>query len=247
MDAQISSSQAGALLLDREGQFDAIERLLVDLGAGRGGAVAFHAPAGLGKTGLLDAAARRARARGMVVVAGRGSRVRRDDAWGLAGRLPAPSGPLASRLTPAVAEVIGLGTADAPPAGAAPSVTGSHTPPPSVLRVAEGLCRLVLESADGQPLLVCVDDAHWADPETLRFLDLFVEQVEGAPLALLLAARPDAEDDARALLGPTSTPTARATPATTTSTATAWPTASTTPRGRRTPTSRTSTTTGSGT
>ena len=39
-------------------------------------------------------------------------------------------------------------------------------------------------------MLVLVDDCHWADPESLRFLHYLAQRLEGLPVAMLLAGRP---------------------------------------------------------
>lgn len=39
-------------------------------------------------------------------------------------------------------------------------------------------------------MLVSVDDAHWADEESLRFLDYLAHRVDGLPVAMLVAGRP---------------------------------------------------------
>ena len=53
-----------------------------------------------------------------------------------------------------------------------------------------GLYWLCANLAAEQPLLVVVDDAHWADAPSLRFLDALARRVEDLPVLLALAARP---------------------------------------------------------
>jgi len=48
----------------------------------------------------------------------------------------------------------------------------------------------VAELAASVPHLVVVDDAHWADPASLRFLAYLGARLEGAPIALVIGARP---------------------------------------------------------
>jgi class 3 adenylate cyclase/tetratricopeptide (TPR) repeat protein len=45
--------------------------------------------------------------------------------------------------------------------------------------------------AKAQPLVMATEDLHWADPSTLEFIQLAVEQGATAPLMLLHTARPD--------------------------------------------------------
>ena len=65
-----------------------------------------------------------------------------------------------------------------PEAGAEPSLSALH-----------GLYWLVVNLADAQPLLVAVDDAHWADVASLRWLIYLARRLAGVPLALVFATR----------------------------------------------------------
>ncbi len=53
-----------------------------------------------------------------------------------------------------------------------------------------GLYWLTINLADSQPVLVTVDDAHWADVASLRWLIYLARRLAGVPLALVLATRP---------------------------------------------------------
>ena len=52
-----------------------------------------------------------------------------------------------------------------------------------------GLYWLVANLAARQPLVLAVDDAHWADAPSLRWLAHLAARVEHLPVALLLAVR----------------------------------------------------------
>ena len=54
----------------------------------------------------------------------------------------------------------------------------------------EILSSLLLARAQRQPLILVVEDLHWADPSTLELLGMLVDQSSDAPLLLLLTARP---------------------------------------------------------
>src|SRR5690349_24900656 len=47
-----------------------------------------------------------------------------------------------------------------------------------------------MNMAAGQPVLIAVDDAHWADPASLRWLAYLVSRVEGPGVAVVVALRP---------------------------------------------------------
>ena len=53
-----------------------------------------------------------------------------------------------------------------------------------------GLYWLTANLAAEQPLLILVDDAHWADPPSLRWLAYLAQRLDGLPAALIVAARP---------------------------------------------------------
>src|SRR5262249_17492917 len=48
-----------------------------------------------------------------------------------------------------------------------------------------------LGTARIQPLLIVVEDLHWADPSTLETIQLLAEQGSAAPLLLICTARPE--------------------------------------------------------
>jgi DNA-binding CsgD family transcriptional regulator len=56
--------------------------------------------------------------------------------------------------------------------------------------VLHGLFWLVSNLAERDPLMLVVDDAHWADPPSLRFLAYLARRLSGLALLLLVAVRP---------------------------------------------------------
>ena len=54
----------------------------------------------------------------------------------------------------------------------------------------EAVAALTLEMAERQPLVWVLEDLHWLDPTTMRWLDLLIEQASGVPLFLVLTVRP---------------------------------------------------------
>jgi AAA ATPase domain/Adenylate and Guanylate cyclase catalytic domain len=52
------------------------------------------------------------------------------------------------------------------------------------------LVEWILGTARARPLIIAIEDLHWADPSTLDLLQLLVEQGNTAPLFLLFTARP---------------------------------------------------------
>ena len=57
----------------------------------------------------------------------------------------------------------------------------------------EALLAWVLALGEKQPVVLLVEDLHWADPSTLEWLGLLIEQCATAGVLLLLTFRPDFE------------------------------------------------------
>jgi TOMM system kinase/cyclase fusion protein len=70
-----------------------------------------------------------------------------------------------------------------PPLGIAPQLAKEQT--------LEALLSLFFELAARQPLLLLVEDLHWADPTTLELLAPLVKDVSSARICLVLTARPE--------------------------------------------------------
>ena len=67
------------------------------------------------------------------------------------------------------------------------------TPAARVARVASAIERLWAGLAARGPLVVAIDDAHWADPYSLAVLERLMTLVERVPLGLLFTLRPDVD------------------------------------------------------
>jgi class 3 adenylate cyclase/tetratricopeptide (TPR) repeat protein len=84
---------------------------------------------------------------------------------------------------PLLASLLGLPL----PEGYAPA---SGTPEAQRRRTLELLLAWILDLGREQPLVLLVEDLHWADPSSLELLTLLVEQVPTGRLLLLLTHRP---------------------------------------------------------
>lgn len=64
---------------------------------------------------------------------------------------------------------------------------------PEILRykTLDAIIAVLLSFAAEQPLVLVVEDLHWADPSTVELLGLLSEQVEDHPLLLLATTRPE--------------------------------------------------------
>ncbi|MCW2953993.1 MAG: hypothetical protein JWQ48_3163, partial [Conexibacter sp.] len=174
-------------LLERAGQLAAIDALLAGTAAGRGGALLVEAGAGLGKTRLLRAAEARGGQVGMTVLTAVGGRFEQERPWGAAQAL----------LLPALGV---LTLADRRRLGAEWTATGAARSDADLVRVADAFFRAVQALAQRGPLLLCLDDGHWIDPASLRFVLYLLQRIDEVPIALVLAARPGEGTPAQPLL-----------------------------------------------
>ena len=169
-------------LLERERELAAIEALLGQKGA----ALIVEGGVGVGKTSLLETACRRAAGLGYEVVRARGSELEVGFAFGVVRQL------FERRL--ASANPSERNALLAGPAGAVRSLLLGE-PVEAVafdtsFAVLHGLYWLTANLADRRPLLIALDDAHWADESSLRWLAHLASRIEGLALALLVALRP---------------------------------------------------------
>src|SRR5215472_16537799 len=132
-------------MYEREAVVEALRRLLDGAFAGRGGTVFVVAPAGLGKTSVLRAAAAEAAGR-IDVRLGGGDAVEAALPYGLIGQVLGGEDELA---------VPDKEQADVPAA----------------TRFYAAMRRIRRAAAD-RPLLLALDDVHWSDPDSLTFLYL---------------------------------------------------------------------------
>jgi ATP/maltotriose-dependent transcriptional regulator MalT len=179
-------------LLERSEELARIESALADARTGRGRFVVVEGPAGIGKTALLAAARTAAAEDGMRVLRSRATEMETNFAFGVVRQLFERPLVEASDLERAdllqgaagvAAGMIGLPgahAADAPPtAGIDPSFAILH-----------GLYWLCANLAGAGPLCLVVDDAHWADAASLRYLAFLLTRLEELDLALVVATRP---------------------------------------------------------
>jgi tetratricopeptide (TPR) repeat protein len=166
-------------LRERERELAAVEVLLERCC----GVLVVEGRAGIGKTSLVEMACSRAEERGCEVVRARGSELETGFAFGVVR-------PLFERRI-ATAEA---GEREALLAGSATAVrlllSGERAAEPSAdssYAVLHGLYWLVANLAASRPLLIAVDDAHWADEPSLRWLAYLAARLEGLAAGMLMA------------------------------------------------------------
>jgi class 3 adenylate cyclase/tetratricopeptide (TPR) repeat protein len=184
-------------LLEREAEVSAIEAVVETAAAGAGRMIAVEGRPGAGKTRLVSEARRLASAGGFEVLAARSADLEQEFAYGVVRQLFEPY--LAS-LEAAKREEFLSGTAAlAQRLFDDEELTGA-TPADVPFAVLNGLYRLATNIAERRPLALVVDDLHWADAPTLRWLSFLARRLEGVPLLVVVSLRPPEQSVERELL-----------------------------------------------
>ncbi len=180
-------------VLERDAELGHIQAALSRARTGHGTLLVLEGAAGIGKSSLIGAAAGRARAAGVRVLRARGGELERDFAFGVARQLlePALAATPASRRADLFQGPAGVAARMLGLPGAEPDADGDC--PDASFAVLHGLYWLCANLAGPAPLMITVDDAHWADPASLRFLAFLLPRLEELSLAIVVAARPAPE------------------------------------------------------
>jgi class 3 adenylate cyclase/DNA-binding CsgD family transcriptional regulator len=187
--AKRGEEQADEPLLERDAELTLL-RAICEAGAGGAGrVVVVEGPPGIGKTSLVAAARELAEAAGMTALAARAGEFERDFAYGVLRQLFEPALATASReeraelLSGAAALAASLFDLSEPE-----PVGGDTQEVPFAML--HGLFWLASNLAGQHPLALVIDDLHWADPASLRFLAYLVHRMEGLPVVLIAGLRP---------------------------------------------------------
>ncbi|MGW2516824.1 ATP-binding protein [Streptomyces sp. NPDC001617] len=187
------------ILFERESELAAIDEALATLTGlrmsgseapdrPRGALLAFAGRAGIGKTTLLAEVRRRADARGCTVLSARGGDQEQRVAFHVARQLLQPqfAGAAETDLRASLGswyDIVGPALGLCAPTAAAP---------PDQQGLRDGLDWVLTHlAALRAPVVLVLDDAHWADPESLRWLAAFAPRAEQLPLLVVVAYRPD--------------------------------------------------------
>jgi len=182
------------LLVERDSEMSVLEQRLRDARGGAGSVVFVDAPAGNGKSRLLTIAGDLARETGMQVLGAQGTELERDFPFGVAIQLFEPrfvsaDGSDQEHLLEGPARWAGeLLTGSSPAPGRFPGDRG-YAVIHGLFWIARNMANPSSAGADQQPLVMLVDDAHWADPPSLRFLAYLAERLAELPIVLVVAAR----------------------------------------------------------
>ncbi|MFJ4482516.1 AAA family ATPase [Streptomyces longwoodensis] len=172
--------------VDRDGELALLSAAVRDAAAGRPGLVVLDAPDGMGRTTLMNGLVFEAHAAGLRVLR----------AEGAAAGHTAPLSTVRALLEP-----LSDGATRRPSARHPTARPGEEPPRHDVLPrsdvrggdvphgVLDALHQVVRRAARERPLLIAVDDAHAAEPASLRFLAHVARRPGGLPVVLCVARR----------------------------------------------------------
>jgi predicted ATPase len=170
-------------LHEREQQLEVILDALGRVADGRGGGIVLEGPAGIGKTSVLERVREAARERSFAVAVARGSELEATYAWGVVRQL------FEARLRGMSADARGRTLAGAAALAAPVVLPGASADPEVSYGVLHGLYWLVAALAEQRPQLLIVDDLHWSDGASARFLEFLARRLDTLPVLLLAAER----------------------------------------------------------
>ena len=166
-------------LLDRALEVSTIRSALESACLGSGSALLVAGAAGIGKSRLLAHARGQASRAGMTVLSARSAEFESGYAWGVV-----------RQLFETETRADGIELAGDAATLASPALTpGEHKVEEDSFAVLHGLYWLAVSIAQRTPVLLTVDDLHWADQPSLRFIGHLVRRLEGIPVALVLTVR----------------------------------------------------------
>ncbi len=183
------TAAASASLWERDEEVAAVARAVDNLCADRsssGGLLVFRGEAGLGKTTLLAETRRIAEARGCTVWSARGGETLRSVPFNVVRQLLQPA--LVSMLPEEAREYLGDWYDIAGPALGIAEPGDRQADPQGVC---DGLVAAVRRLARRDwPLVLLIDDAHWADQETLHWLAGLAERLDEMSVLVVVTRRP---------------------------------------------------------
>src|SRR4051812_28629982 len=175
-------------LLERQAELDLVDRLLADAPTGRGGLLLLEGPAGIGKSRVLGAARERAREQGLRVLSARGGELERSFSHGVVRQLFEPALAACDDVERAVL-LSGAASLAAPLLQYADPEQAFGADGDASFPVLHGLYWLTANLSESSPVLIVVDDLHWCDAPSLRFLAYLARRLEGLPVVLAAAVR----------------------------------------------------------
>ena len=156
-----------------------------------GRTVCIEAAAGLGKTRLLRRLRERGGRVGMLVASARGTELEREFPYGVVRQLFEPVlGALGQSERAALFEGAAAGAHPVLDPEPGRGFVGPGAAEDLSFSTLYGLYWLTANLSQAGPLLLAVDDAHWADSPSAQFLRFLSTRLDGLPILLAIGARP---------------------------------------------------------
>ena len=196
--SQPETTSDSAPLIERAVELGVLAGAVRQLAEGDGGVVVLDAPAGLGKTALLERAALFAADRGCLVRRAAPGPLERHFPFGVVRALL--EAPLRDASAQERAQLLDGAAAAAGTLLLEGTVSGGD----STMLLAHSVLWLCAAIAETQPLALVVDDAQWADRSSLEVLAYLARRIDDLPLLIAVGARgddPRAPSDLLSLLG----------------------------------------------
>jgi DNA-binding CsgD family transcriptional regulator len=178
------------LILDRDAELGVASAAIAAAAQGRGALVLVEGPSGIGKTTLLRAVCAQAHGRGIRLLTARGLALEQGFSYGIVRQLLEPVRAAAGdgeweTLLDGAAR-LARRVFDSTDAGAAEFGPVEDGDPHATVH---GLYWLVANLTAREPLVVVIDDAHWADAPSLRWLSHLAARIDDLPITVLLGTR----------------------------------------------------------
>jgi len=172
-------------LIERDRELAALAGVVAETSRGDAGGILIEGPAGIGKSGLLDALRAQAAVDGLRVLSARAGELERDFPFGVVRQLFDPSLSDQAVRERWLADAAGAAAVvfDAPGSGA------DGTAEEAAFSTLHGLHWLTLNASSEGPLLLAIDDLHWCDRPSLRFLAYLAKRLEGLPVLVAATLR----------------------------------------------------------
>ena len=184
-------AQAAEQLVGRPAELDAIDQMLAGLEHGGPAAVALVGEPGIGKTRLLAELAARADARGQLVLSGSASELERDlPFWVFVDALDEYAEGLDPRRLEQLDESARAELGHVLPALSGLGSGGDTALQDERYRTHRAFRDLLEVLAASKPLVLILDDLHWADSGTVELLGALMRRLPAAPVLLAMAMRP---------------------------------------------------------
>jgi DNA-binding CsgD family transcriptional regulator len=179
------------VLLERERELSELEAAIDEVRVGQGRALGIEAGAGLGKTRLLEEVRKAGYVNELKVLTARATELEREFPFSLARQLF--DAPLAALSAEDRDEI--FAGASAARAALQLDQDGDY----DTFAVLHGLYWVTAAMAQRTPLLLAIDDLHWADSASLDYLGFLLPRLEELPVLLVMAARSDEPEPADGL------------------------------------------------